>query len=101
MLRVRLGLEAARVDVGACARQHDAVDGVQQGADLGDVRTASKHQGQRTGDLGDRPQVSLADHLHGKPVLDTVRIPDHPDHWPSHRLAPHFSRGSFVRIDIG
>ena len=63
VLRVRLGLEAGRMHIGARAGQQDAVDGVEQRADVGDLGRAGKHQRQGAGDVGDRAQVALADHL--------------------------------------
>ena len=79
VLRVLLEPEPGGVDVGARAGEQDAVDRVEQGADIGDLGRAGEHQRQRAGDLGDRPQVALADHLSRKPVLDDVHIGDDAD----------------------
>ena len=77
------------MDVGARAGQQDAVDHVEQRADVGDVRLAGKHQRHGAGDFGDRAQVSLADHLRREAILDEVDVPDHPDHWLAHRDIMH------------
>ena len=60
---VRLGLETGRMHIGAGARQHDAVDGVEQRADIGDLGRSGKHQRQRAGNVGDGAKIALADHL--------------------------------------
>ena len=46
---------------------------------------AGEHQRQRAGDVGDRAQVALADHLGLETVFDAMGVPDHTDHGPSHR----------------
>ncbi len=84
---IGLGAEAGRMDVGARAGQHDAIDHVQQRADVGNVRRAGKHQRQRTRDVGHRTKIALADHLGLEPVFNAVRIADHADHRSSHRAA--------------
>ena len=88
------------MDVGARARQHDAIDHIQQRSDLGNLRTAREHQRQRICDLCNRPQILLADHLNGKPVFDAVRIPDHADNRLSHRQTPNSDSGSLIRVCI-
>ena len=70
VLGMRLGAETGRMHVGAGAGQQDAVDRVQQRADIGDLRRAGKHQRQRAGDLGHRAQIAFADALRGEAVLD-------------------------------
>jgi hypothetical protein len=82
---VRLGLEAGRMDVGAGAGQHDTVDHIEQGSDIGDLGRAGKHQRQRARHIGDRTQVTFSDHLRRETIFDAMGVPDHPDHGPSHR----------------
>ena len=53
VLRMRLDAEAGGMDVGAPAGQQDAVDRVEQRADVGDVGAAGEHQRQRAGDVRD------------------------------------------------
>ena len=84
---IGLDAEAGRMDVGARARQQDAVDRAQQGVDIGDVRRAGEHQGQGAGNLGDRPHVALSHDLHVVPVVDDLGIADNADH--RFRLACH------------
>ncbi len=71
--------EARGMDVGTRAGQKNAVHSVEQGADVGDLRCAGEHQRQRAGDVRDRPQIALADHLRRKAVLDDVHIGDDAD----------------------
>ena len=82
---MRLGAEAAGMNIGAAARQQHAVDHIEQRADIGDIRRAGEHQRQRAGDLGNGAKVSFADTLRGEPVFEQVRIADHADHRPLHR----------------
>ena len=75
-----LGLaETARMDIGARAGQHDAVDGIEQRADVGDLRRAGKHQRQRAGGFGDRAQIALADPLRGEFASRRMGAADHAD----------------------
>ena len=83
---MRFGAETRRVDIGARAGKHDAVDRVQQRPHVGDVGRARKHQRQRAGDLGHRAKVPLADHLGRKSIFDAIGIADHTDYRPPHRL---------------
>jgi hypothetical protein len=43
VLGMRVGAEAGRVDVGAGARQHDAIDHLEQRADIRDLDRAGEH----------------------------------------------------------
>ena len=61
--RVFVLAEMARMHIGARAGEQDAVDGVEQRADIGDLRRAGKDQRQRARGLGDRAQIALADPL--------------------------------------
>jgi hypothetical protein len=90
VLGMRLGLEAGRMNIGARARQHDAVDHVEQSADIGNLRTASKHQRQGASHLGHGAHIALADHLHVEAAFDAVGVSDHADD----RLPPHASSSS-------
>jgi hypothetical protein len=63
--RMRFEAETRGMDIGTSAGEQDAVDGIEQGIDIGDTRRAGKHQRQRARDLGDRAQVALSDHLGG------------------------------------
>ena len=67
---MRFKPEAGGVYVRARAGEQDAVDRVEQRADIGDVRLSGEHQRQRIGDLGDRAQIALAHRLRGKAILD-------------------------------
>ena len=71
--------EMARMDVGARAGEQDAVDGIEQRADIGDLRRAGKHQRQRARGLGDRAQIALADPLRGEFALDGMGAADDAD----------------------
>ena len=86
---MRFEPEAGGMDVGARAGQQDAVDHVEQRADVGDVRLAGKHQRHRVGDFGYGAEISLTNHLRREAILDEVHIPDHPDHWLAHRDIMH------------
>ncbi len=83
---IRLGTETRRMNIGAGARQHHAIDRIQQGADIGDLGGGRKHQGQRASDFGDRTKISLSDHLRRKTIFDAIGASDHTDHRPPHRL---------------
>ena len=71
--------EMRRVDVGAATGEQNTVDGIQQGADVGHLGHAGKHQRQRTGDIGHRAQITLAGCLHGMAALDLARCRDYAD----------------------
>jgi hypothetical protein len=78
------------MNIGAGARQHDAVDHVEQGGNVGDLGTAGEDQRQGTGYFGDGAKVSLPNRLDVKATFEPVRIPDHTDNrLPSH--APSIS----------
>jgi len=70
----------------ARARQHHAVDRVQESTDVRDVGGACKHQWQRARHLRYRAKVSLSDHLRRKSIFDAIGVPDHTDYRPPHRL---------------
>ena len=82
---MRLGLEARRMNIGAGAGQHHAVDRVEQGADIGDFGRTRKHQRQRARDVGHGAKVALSDHLCRETIFDAMGVSDHTDHGPSHR----------------
>ena len=84
---VRFGAKMRRMDVGAGAGQHHAVDHVQQRADIGDFGAAGEHQRQRAGDFGDRAKIALSGHLRRKSILDAIGVCDHTDHRPPHCMA--------------
>jgi len=84
--RVRLRAKTRRVNVGASAGQHNAVDRIQQRPEIGDIGGSGKHQRQRTCDFGDRAKVSFSDQLCRKSIFDAIGAPDHTDHRPPHRL---------------
>ncbi len=71
--------EAARMHVRPRAGEQDAVDGIEQRADIGDLRRAGKDQRQRARGLGDRAQIALADPLRGEFAVDQMRAADHAD----------------------
>ena len=77
--RVLFEPEAGGVDVGARAGEQDAVDGVEQRADIGDLRRAGEHQRQRADHVRDRAQIPLADKLRRKAVLDDMHVADDAD----------------------
>ncbi len=77
VLGVGLDAETAGMDVGARARQHDAVDRPQQGIDVGDVGRPGEHQRQGTGHFGNSAHVALAHDLDVVTVVDDRRIADH------------------------
>ncbi len=85
--------ETGRMDVGAGAGEHDAVDHVEQRTDVGDIRRAREHQRQAAGDLGHGAQVPLADHLHLESIFDALGVPDHADDRLFHLLVPTSSQG--------
>ncbi len=80
-LVARIGIlaEAARMHIGAAAGEQNAVDGVEQRADIGDLRRAGKDQRQRACDVRHRAQVALADALRGELALDQMRAADDAD----------------------
>ena len=88
---VRLGAEMRRVNIGAGAGQHHAVDRIQQRADIGDFGAAGEHQRQRAGDFGHRAKISLAGHLRRKSILDAIGVCDHTDHRPPHCMASNLT----------
>jgi hypothetical protein len=58
---------------------------VEQRADIRDLRTARKHQGERACDLGHRAKIALAHHLHLKSILEATGVSNHTDdRLPSH-----------------
>jgi hypothetical protein len=63
----------------------DAVDGVKQGTDIGDLGRTRKHQRQCTRYVGNGAKVALSDHLCLETIFDAMGVPDHTDHGPSHR----------------
>ena len=77
--RIVVMAEMPRMDIGARAGEQHAVNGVEQCADIDDVRRAGKDQRQRTGDLGGRAQNTLADALRRKLALGQVRAADDAD----------------------
>jgi hypothetical protein len=79
------------MNIGPRTRQHDAVDHIEQGRDVGDVRATRKHQGQGAGHFSDGAKVSFANRLDLKTTFDAMGIPDHTNNrLPSH--APSISR---------
>ena len=81
--------EAGGVDVGARASEQDAVDRVEQRADVGDLRRSGKHQRQRADHVRDRAQIPLADELRREAVLDEMHVADDADDRFSHaRFVP-------------
>src|SRR6185437_13883276 len=85
MALMRLGPEPRRMDIGTGAGQDDAVDGIEQRTDIGDLGRAREHQRQRTCDFRDRAEIPLADHLGSKSVFDAMGVSNHTDDGPSHR----------------
>ena len=77
--RMLVAAEMARMDVGAGAGEQNAVDGIEQRADIGDLRRAGKHQRQRPCGVGDRAQIALADPLRGEFALDGMGAADDAD----------------------
>jgi hypothetical protein len=73
------------VNIGARASQNDAVDRIEQGADIGYLGRSRKHQRQRARHVDDGAKVALSDHRDWETIFDAMRIPDHTDHGPSHR----------------
>ena len=103
MFGMRLGAKACRVDVGAGAGQHNAIHCIKQCADIGDVGRAGEHQWQCARDFGDRPQISLSDHLCRKSIFNAIGVSDHADHGPPHcmlsNLTSQISAGSCLAAD--
>ena len=71
--------EAARMHIGACAGQKNAIDSFEQCPDLGDLRRAGEHQRQRARCAGDRAQIALADPLRRELAFGQMRAADHAD----------------------
>ena len=55
--------------------------------DVGYLGRGRKHQRQGTRHFGHRAKISLADHLHRKPIFDAIGISYHADNRPPHHLA--------------
>ncbi len=102
---VRLGAKACRVNIGAGAGQHHAVDRIQQCADIRKVGGPGKHQRQRARHFGHRAKISLSDQLRRESVFDAIGVPDHTNHRPPHRLLSNLtsqiSDGSCLAADAG
>jgi hypothetical protein len=64
-LAARVGVvpEQARMHIGARAGEQDAVDGIEERADVGNLRRAGEDQRQGAGGFRDRAQIALADAL--------------------------------------
>ena len=82
---MRLGLEAGRMNIGAGAGQHDAVDHVEQGAE-------SVISGEPANISGNAPDTSATARRLRSPticvcetIFDAMGVSDHTDHGPSHR----------------
>ena len=86
VLGIRLGIEARGVNVGPRPGQHNAVDHVQQGADVGDLGRAGEHQRKRAGDVRHRAEIAFTDHLRRETIFKAMGVADHADHGPSHNL---------------
>src|SRR5215831_10174475 len=84
-----LGAESGRMNVGAGARQQDAVDHLQEGVDVGEFRRACKDEGHRVGGFYHGAKIALSNLLNGKAVLDAMRVGDHADHGFSHSPNSH------------
>src|SRR5215472_15551659 len=67
--------------IGARAGEQNAVDGIKERADVGDLRRAGENEGQGTGGLGDRAQIALTYTLGGKFTLHQVQASNHSDDW--------------------
>ena len=93
---MRLGIEAGRMHIGARAGQHNAVDDIQQRADIGDPGRRREHQRQRICNLRHRAKIAFPDHLHREPVFDAMRVSDHAHHRFFHRLGLPVSRSDYV-----
>ena len=83
---MRLGAEMGGMDIGAGPGQHHAVDHVQQCPDIGNLGGGGEHQWQRARHVSHRAKIAFSDHLHGKAVLDAMRVADHADYRSPHRL---------------
>jgi hypothetical protein len=86
--------EQAGMHVGARAGEQNAVDGLRERSDIGDLGRSGKHQGQRAGGLGDRAHVALADALRRELALHQMQAADDADDGFS---AVHFA-ASALRI---
>jgi hypothetical protein len=87
---MRFGPGVGWVNIGARAGQDDTVDRIEQGTDIGYLRRSRKHQRQCARHVDDGAKVALSDHLDWETIFDAMRIPDHTDHGPSHRLNSAF-----------
>ncbi len=85
--RMLLVPEVTRMHVGACAGEQYAVHGVEEDADIGDLRRAGKHQRHGAGNVGDRMQIAVRHALRGEPAFHQMRAADHADDW---LLSCHF-----------
>ena len=61
------------------AGKQNAVHGVEQRGDVGDLRRAGEDQGQGARRIGNRAQIALADALRRKLALYQVQAPDYAD----------------------
>jgi hypothetical protein len=80
--------EVAGMDIGARAGEQNAVNGIEEDADIRDVRRARKHQRHGAGDLGDRAQIAVRHALRGEPAFHQMRAADDADDW---FFAAHFA----------
>ena len=85
--RMLLVPEVTGMDVGACAGEQYAVHGVEEDADIGDLRRACKHQRHGAGDLGDGAQITVRHALRGEPAFHQMRAANDADDW---LFAAHF-----------
>jgi hypothetical protein len=86
VLLAGVDVEARRMDVGARAGQHNAVDHVKQRTDVGDFGDGGKHHRDGAGDFRYRTQVALADRLDREAIFNAMRIADDTDDRPSHMV---------------
>ena len=88
--------EVTGMDVGARAGEQNAVDGIEEDADIGDLRRAGKHQRHGARGLGDRAQIAVRHALRGELAFHQMRAADHADDW---LFAAHFA-ASALRFTI-
>ena len=88
-------VEMSRMNVGALARQQDAVNDVEQRPDIRDVGHAREHQGQGIGDIRHSIQIPFPGQLCGIAIIDEMPGSDDTNQWLWHHLVcalPHITR---------
>ena len=96
VLDIGFGVEARGMDIGPRPRQHDAIDRIQERADIGNLGRTRKHQWQSTCDFGQRTEIAFTDHLRRETIFEAMGVADHADHGPFHYLCLAQERSSIL-----